>query len=208
MKDPAFLFYYSDFIVGTTFMSNEAVGAYIRCLCYQADKGSIPENHMKIICNSHEIYMEIKNKFLTDKDTGNLYNERLRIEVEKRKLYSESRKQNKLGKKKKIISKSYENHMGNININVNKDIDNNNNNEILNNNFSETAKIVFEKINDEVYLMSLCSLFNIKDKNIIISEAIDFAKDRALSYDYSKTVLETRDHFKNRLRKMKDNGKL
>jgi len=89
---------------------------------------------------------------------------------------------------------------------------NNNNNgkkeEELNNNFSETAKIVFEKINDEVYLMSLCSLFNIRDKNIIISKAIEFAKDRALSYDYSKTVLETRDHFKNWLRKMKDNGKL
>ena len=46
MKDPAFLFYYQDFLVGTSFMSNEVIGAYIKILCYQADKGSISKEHM------------------------------------------------------------------------------------------------------------------------------------------------------------------
>lgn len=135
-KDPAFLFYYQDFLTGTEFMSLEAVGAYIRALCHQAHKGSLPPQHMKIICNSRdEIMSEVCEKFDTDKG-GNFFNKRLREEIEKRKKYSESRRKNRLSgskskkKTKKHMSNtslSYDKHMENENENENenKDIDKN-----------------------------------------------------------------------------------
>lgn len=43
MKPPAFQFYADDFIGGTVDLSVADVGAYIRLLCYQWGRGSIPE---------------------------------------------------------------------------------------------------------------------------------------------------------------------
>lgn len=111
-KDPAFLFYYQDFLVGTDDFKNEEVGAYIRCLCIQAAKGGISANHMIKICESPDVHNLIKKKFIWYPEEGVFRNERLSEEVEKRKRFCESRGKNKKGKKHvKIISKSYENHM-------------------------------------------------------------------------------------------------
>jgi uncharacterized protein YdaU (DUF1376 family) len=41
-RSPAFQFYADDFIAGTADMSAEEVGAFIRLLCHQWSKGSIP----------------------------------------------------------------------------------------------------------------------------------------------------------------------
>ncbi len=113
MKDPAFLFYYQDFLVGTDEMDNESIGAYIRCLCHQAHKGSISEKHMKKICNSNEVHSNIIMKFKSDDGGETFYNSRLRIEVDKRQKYTESRANNRIGKYKptKKISKTYDIHM-------------------------------------------------------------------------------------------------
>lgn len=119
-KDPAFLFYTNDFISGTQFFTDEQVGIYIRLLAAQHQHGHLSENHMKMICKSYD--NDIFSKFIKDND-GKYYNERLEIEIVKRKNYTESRGNNKRGKK--IISKSYDNHMENEN--ENKDIDVNNN---------------------------------------------------------------------------------
>ena len=50
MKDPAFLFYSSDFLSGTMLMSDEDVGKYIRLLCLQHQKGHLKEKEMLNIC--------------------------------------------------------------------------------------------------------------------------------------------------------------
>ena len=42
MKSPAFQFYADDFVAGTCDLSAEEVGAYIRLLCLQWNRGSIP----------------------------------------------------------------------------------------------------------------------------------------------------------------------
>lgn len=111
-KDPAFLFYYQDFLVGTDEFTNEQVGAYIRCLCIQAAKGGISENHMIKICESQSIHEIIIKKFVWFPEEGVFRNDRLSEEIEKRKKYCESRGNNKKGKKHvKIISKSYDSHM-------------------------------------------------------------------------------------------------
>jgi len=108
-KDPAFLFYYQDFLVGTMFMSNEETGMYIKILCHMADKGPLNKEDMKNICNSYDNHTYLKSKFKVDKE-GNFYNERLLKEVEKRKNYIQSRSKNRL---------SYVNHMENENENEN-----------------------------------------------------------------------------------------
>lgn len=130
-KDPAFLFYPDHFSSGTQFFTDEQVGKYIRLLCAQHQQGHLKEKHMMHICKSYD--EDIWLKFAKDSD-GLFYNERLELEMEKRKKYSESRSDNRNStknqtikpNKKKIISKTHDNHMSphmvNIDINVNKDI--------------------------------------------------------------------------------------
>lgn len=47
-KAPAFLFYADDFLAGTADMSAEEVGGYIRLLCHQWTKGSIPNDPERV----------------------------------------------------------------------------------------------------------------------------------------------------------------
>ena len=127
MKDPAFLFYSNDFLSGTMLMTDEEVGKYIRLLCLQHQKGHLKEKDLLSICKGHN--EEIFSKFKKDEE-GNYFNERLESEANKRKAYSESRRNNR--KKKtyeedmKNICNSYEEHMENENVNIN--INNNKNN--------------------------------------------------------------------------------
>jgi len=117
-KDPAFLFYTGDFTTGTQFFTDEQVGKYLRLLMAQHQHGRLSKNQMMFICKSYD--SEIFSKFIIDSD-GLYFNERLEIEVNKRRAFSESRSKNKLGKNKevKIISKSYDNHMENENKDIN-----------------------------------------------------------------------------------------
>ena len=124
-KDPAFLFYYQDFLVGTDDLTNEEVGAYIRCLCHQAAKGSVTEKHMKKICITPDVHDAIHIKFART-ENGDFINPRLSEEMAKRAAYAESRRQNRQKKDMIKISKTYVRHMENENENenviVNKDV--------------------------------------------------------------------------------------
>lgn len=119
-KDPAFLFYTGDFLSGTMFFTNEQVGIYLRLLMAQHQHGRLSEKQVKIICNSFD--SEVMEKFTKD-EHGNYFNERLEIEISKRKSFSESRSNNRKGKTKqpnkdiKKKSKTYVNHMENENRN-------------------------------------------------------------------------------------------
>lgn len=116
-KDPAFLFYSSDFLTGTLTMTDEQVGKYIRLMCLQHQNGGLSEKDMLFICKTYD--KDIWNKFVLH-DDNLFYNERLRLEVIRRKEYSESRRNNRLGKgkshkpndkKEENISLSYVTHM-------------------------------------------------------------------------------------------------
>ena len=119
-KDPAFLFYYQDFLVGTDDMSNEEAGAYIRCLCHQAAKKTLSEKHMMKICLRQDIFDTVRAKFTSD-ENGGLINQRLQLEINKRVAFAESRRNNRLkktsDKQVKNISKTYVQHMENENEN-------------------------------------------------------------------------------------------
>jgi len=116
-KDPAFLFYSSDFLTGTLLMSMEQKGQFITLLCIQHQKGHMSERDILQICGSYD--EDIFDKFKKDSD-GKFFNERLKEEIDKRKSYSESRRNNR--KKKDdviIISDTYVEHMENENENEN-----------------------------------------------------------------------------------------
>ena len=128
-KDPAVLFYTSDFLTGTLTLSNEQKGKYITLLCLQHQKNFLTENDMMMICGSYD--KSIFDKFVKEDDI--FYNKRMRDEHKKRKEFSKSRSENRLNglknKKKegKIISSSYVKHMENENVNVIIDYFNTNN---------------------------------------------------------------------------------
>lgn len=132
MKDPAFLFYSSDFLSGTMLMTDEEVGQYIKLLCLQHQKGHLKEKDILNICKTHN--EDIFSKFKKDEE-GNYYNERLEYEANKRKAYSESRRNNRKKKETyeedmKNICNSYEQHMENENVNENININLNINNKV------------------------------------------------------------------------------
>lgn len=79
-KDPAFLFYPSDFLTGTMFMTNEQIGIYIRLLCSQHQHGgTIDKVSFNSLVANHDI---IRTKFI-ETDLG-FYNLRLMEEMELR----------------------------------------------------------------------------------------------------------------------------
>lgn len=129
-KDPAFLFYPGDYVSGTMGMTFEEKGAYMDLLMLQFNRG-----HMNTHMIQHTIghlWEQVKCKFIQD-DEGLWYNVRLDIEKEKRKTFTESRRNNIKPKNKPKEKPSYETHMNshmkphmeNVNENINKDIINN-----------------------------------------------------------------------------------
>ena len=136
-KDPAFLFYPADFLVGVMDMTDEEVGVYIRLLCRQHQKGHIPES---VIRRSPETVQE---KFLTD-NSGKYYNERLEEEIKKRRKYVAQRLANLKGNHTESHMDNHkEDHMDshtiNENENRNKDV-NLNEIERMNKDYKERLK--------------------------------------------------------------------
>ena len=108
-KDPAFLFYSSDFLIGTFGMSDAQVGQYIRLMCLQHQKGHLSEQLIKNITGG-AFDPDVMAKFEQDEE-GLYYNVRLDEESKKRAKYAESRAKNRKGD---AVSKSYDKHMSNI----------------------------------------------------------------------------------------------
>jgi hypothetical protein len=106
-KDPAVLFYTSDFLSGTFTMDNEQVGKYIRLLCLQHQKGKLSEKDMLSICKAYDV--EIWDKFKVE--DGLYYNERMYNETIRRQKFSESRRNNAKSLKKESTSEAYAEHM-------------------------------------------------------------------------------------------------
>ncbi len=94
-KDPAFLFYPSDFNDGTQDFTNEEVGAYLRLLLFQFSQGHLPLDRIKRRLGNDfdRLWPVLECKFTTD-TAGNYYNERLQEEQVKRMKHCEHQKDN------------------------------------------------------------------------------------------------------------------
>jgi hypothetical protein len=133
-KDPAFLFYSADFLVGVMDLTDEETGQYIKLICLQHQKGRLSEKSIKrMFPNISDCVLE---KFEID-ENGLYYNPRVEEEIEKRENYIKSRSSNgsKGGRPPKNVQSiekpyglAYEKHSENENINDNEnniDTDNN-----------------------------------------------------------------------------------
>jgi len=108
-KDPAFLFYSNDFDQKTKFFTDEQVGKYIRLMIAQHQHGHLTEPQMLFICKTQD--KQVLDKFIQDTD-GLFYNERLEFEINKRKSFTESRRNNRTKKDTSITSeKDMSEHM-------------------------------------------------------------------------------------------------
>ena len=129
-KDPAFMLYSQDFLVGVSDLTMEERGQYITMLCLQHQKGHLTKKNIQIAVGN--VSEDVMNKFIQDENEM-YYNETLENLIHKREAYSQSRSENgkKGGRPKKEplknqekticlpYAKAYENHSENENENIN-----------------------------------------------------------------------------------------
>lgn len=105
-RAPAFPLYVDDFIGGTVEMSPEEVGAYIRLLCYQWNRGSIPVDHsVQVRLTGGCVSVAVLEKFPVGQD-GQLRNPRLESVRGERAAFLESQsKKGALSAEKRRLEK-------------------------------------------------------------------------------------------------------
>lgn len=89
MKDPAILFYTSDFLNGVTDLTMEERGQYITMLCVQHQKGHLTEKMIRLCVGNATA--DVLAKFSQD-DDGNYFNDRMELEINKRKVHAEKQR--------------------------------------------------------------------------------------------------------------------
>lgn len=149
-KDPAFLFYPNDYIGGTMGMTFEEKGAYIDLLMLQFNRGHMTSRMVGQVLGQLEAETRglILTKFLVDEE-GCYYNERLEIEIEKRKNYIISRNNNLLGKNQ------HKNKGGHTGGHMTSHTENENENENRDKNVVEIYHSLCPKLNKVVVLNDL-----------------------------------------------------
>ena len=100
-KDPAILFYTSDFLSGVMDLDMEERGQYITLLCAQHQKGHLSDKTTRLLVGT----VSVMAKFKKD-ENGLLFNERMDEEINKRIKFIDSRSINgKLGGRPKASDK-------------------------------------------------------------------------------------------------------
>ena len=89
-KDPAFLFYSSDFLTGISDLTMEERGQFITLLSLEHQKGRLTKKAIDIA--TPNATADVLKKFKID-DNGLFFNERLELEIEKRKQYTDKQRQ-------------------------------------------------------------------------------------------------------------------
>ena len=165
-KDPAFMLYSQDFLVGVSDLTMEERGQYITMLCLQHQKGHLTKKNIELAVGKAS--EDVMSKFVQD-DNGLYYNDTLEKVILKREAYSQSRSENgkKGGRPKKEASenhnqnqekticlpyaKAYENHTENENENINviKDVIEYLNNK-LNTKYKHTSKAIQKHISARI----------------------------------------------------------
>jgi hypothetical protein len=90
-KDPAILFYTSDFLSGCSGLTMEERGQYITLLCLQHQAGHLSEKTIRLSVGS--VSVDVMAKFLLD-ENGLYYNDRMESEINKRAQFIDSRRVN------------------------------------------------------------------------------------------------------------------
>jgi len=89
-KDPAFLFYSSDFLTGVSDLNMEERGQYITLLSLQHQKGFLTEKMIQLVVG--KISDDVRKKFTKTQD--GIFNEQLKSVIEKRAKHSAKQVEN------------------------------------------------------------------------------------------------------------------
>lgn len=90
-KDPAVLFYTSDFLVGVMCLTMEERGQYITLLCLQHQRGHLTKKEMELVVG--KVSPDVMAKFTEDAD-GKYYNEVMDGAIRDRENYLERQRAN------------------------------------------------------------------------------------------------------------------
>lgn len=95
-KDPAFLFYPGDWLGGTMTFTRAQKGAYMDLLMAQFSQMALTMDDIKQVLGTDLWMWESKLKFKFEKEANSLYfNHKLRNEIIRRRLFVESRRNNR-----------------------------------------------------------------------------------------------------------------
>ena len=111
MKDPAFLFYPADFLIGCTDLTMVERGQYITLLCLQHQKGHLSKKTVGLCLGFDWVSLseELRAKFKED-ENGLIYNNRLEREITQRSQYINKQRSNgKMGGRPKTQTKPTKN---------------------------------------------------------------------------------------------------
>ncbi len=175
-KDPAFLFYSADFLVGVMDLTDEETGQYIKLICLQHQKGRLKkESIYRMFPNISDSVLE---KFEID-ENGLYYNPRVEEEIEKRNKYIEAQRSNgaKGGRPPKNAENPNKTHgfnsaKANENPSENENINDNENNIGIDNNiyfqwFNELWELYPKKMNKE---RAKCAFVRIKPNEQLFAQ--------------------------------------
>ena len=184
-KDPAFLFYPGDYLRDTQLLSETAQVAYDRIMC----------EHMRNICiTQHQVNFLTKRLEKDEREhlmtllkriNGGYQIEWVAESIEKRILYSESRRRNKQGKKNNTCE-TYDIHMENENEDVNKDIIKDiidYINKVLKTNYKYNSKVTNKHINAR-----LEEGFSVDDFYLVIEKKARQWKDNSKMAPYLRPI--------------------
>lgn len=97
-EDPAVSWYWNDWMGGTATFTRHLKGCYMDLLHAQFNNGALSLDEIKTVLGSDfGLWSTLQKKFKQD-ESGLFYNNRLRLEVIKRKGFNKSRKDNLSGK--------------------------------------------------------------------------------------------------------------
>lgn len=201
-KDPAVLFYTSDFLSGTAMFTDAQAGKYIRLLCIQHQSGGISKDYFDENVPQDS---PVRLKFVLESD-GFYRNDRMKIEAEKRKKFVKSRHDNL--KKTKDQTSHMEAHMS---AHMKHHMENENVNRNINDNKGIGGmgeKGFFEKsIDDEIWqevVMRTCDISN------PVTWIIKFNDHAVATEEHYNTIKDWRRHCVNwiklEIKKQKKDG--
>lgn len=204
-KDPAVLFYTSDFLSGTYTMTDEQVGKYIRLLCLQHQKGRLSEKDMQSICKAYDV--EIWSKF--EKENDEYFNVKMEQESKRRKKYTESRRNNAKKEDMQSICSTYEKHM-----HKHMETETETITDTITSNINKASKFFSDELPVQYIQSSIEQLKIQKDTSITKEQVIAmwsiFKAQNANSGKYYNTEHDVFRHFTNWIKnqKFEKNGKL
>lgn len=141
MKDPAMLFYTSDFLTGVTLLNMKERGQYITLLCLQQQLGHMTLKQMQTAVG--KLSEAVMGKFIQDEE-GLYYNRRADVEINKRKAHSDKQRENvqkRWNKNTEVIPSDVPKEYDGIYDGITVVIPLENENEIENKNIKSTTKV-------------------------------------------------------------------